>query len=331
MKPLPPYDEQYRRQQWSSDPETPAAGRSGRWELFLEVFAALVLVLAGVCAVQSVNKPKTLDLAAVEADASRATKIDVSPSKDKPPSRPSSVSASPVPRPAPRKPVTAASAASPPAAHAAEKTPPPRPQRPAEQLAKAASASRASQSTPRPVEAGPVQQATQAKPQPNDPVYLDDLRETGSKVGQGVLGKRGDTGYPAYETSYGQKVFFRGRQPSHALSLYPPGNGVAYVAYSLGGQYRTFRATAAILDTSPASARQLKGDPFFMGGPASPLAFRVIGDGKLLWESRPMQKCGQSHACEVTVEGVNIIELQVSCPANNYYSWAAWLDPSLEK
>ena len=318
MKQFPSYDEQYRRQPAPIDSQTPPAERSGRWELILEVFAALVLVLAGVCAVQSVCKPKTVDPAAVEADASRAMKIeptDLSPPKGNTPRPAPSVSTSPVPRPTPPKPATVVPTTAPPPARVVEKT----------QVHKSQPLAEL------PAQAAPIQLATQAQPKPNDPVYLDDLQELGSMVGQGVLGKRGETGYPPYEGLYGQKMFFHGRQPSHALSLYPPENGVARVAYDLGGQYRMFHATAAILDTSPSSARQLKGDPFFMGGPASPLTFRVMGDGKLLWESRPMQKCGQSHVCEIAVEKVNMIELQVSCPARNYYSWAAWLDPSLGK
>jgi hypothetical protein len=170
-----------------------------------------------------------------------------------------------------------------------------------------------------------------AEKKPDPAIYLDDLPELGSEVGIGLLGKHGETGYPQFESEYGPKVTFHGKKPEHALSVHPPRKGVSYVAYVLKGEYRTLRATAVIMEVNPAEAARVASEPFFMGGPASPLTFRVIGDGKVLWESRPLQKCGDSHRCNVSVEDVNLLELEVSCPGLNSYCWAAWIEPAVGK
>jgi hypothetical protein len=170
-----------------------------------------------------------------------------------------------------------------------------------------------------------------AQKKPDPPIYLDDLQELGSEVGMGLLGKHGETGYPQFESEYGPKVTFQGKKPEHALSAHPPRKGVSYVAYVLKGEYRTLRATAAIMEVNPTEAARIAAEPFFMGEPASPLTFRVIGDGKVLWESRPLQKCGDSQRCNVSIEDVNLLELEVSCPGLNSYCWAAWIEPALGK
>ena len=59
--------------------------------------------------------------------------------------------------------------------------------------------------------------------------------------------------------------------------MYPPRKGASYVSYVLQGEYCTLRAVAAIMEVSPADAARVAAEPFFMGGPASPLIFGVIG------------------------------------------------------
>jgi len=170
-----------------------------------------------------------------------------------------------------------------------------------------------------------------AAKKPDGPIYLDDLQELSSGVAIGILGKHGETGYPEFESEYGPKVIFQGKKPEHSLSTYPPPKGTGYVSYVFKGEYRTLRAVAAILEVNPADAARVAAEPFFMGGPASPLTFKVIGDGKLLWESRPLARAGDSQNCNVDVEGVSLLELEVSCPDMNSYCWAAWIEPAVEK
>jgi hypothetical protein len=166
---------------------------------------------------------------------------------------------------------------------------------------------------------------------PDGPIYLDDLQELSSGVGVGTLGKHGETGYPQFDSDYGPKVVFQGKTPKHSLSTYPAHKGSGYVSYVLKREYRNLRAVAAIMEVNPADAARVAAEPFFMGGPASPLSFRVIGDGKVLWESRPLEKAGDSQACNVRIEGVSLLELEVSCPGMNNYGWATWIDPVVEK
>lgn len=346
------YDKQYRQQseppnQPAPQHEPPTQDASRRWEIVWEAIAAVVLVLAGLCVVQGVRRPHPPAADSVPASPHTGQGLVMDTADFSASSQPATRSASDAkavdhrsnkpggstPKPAPiriaeRAPETSGlTAARPivsserPASVAPSLKPPSDPPDPlpTKDIASTKSVS--------PGRLSP----NSMKPKPPISLYLDDLQEFGAMVGTGSLGKHGDTGYPPYESQYGQKVFFRGRKPLHALSLYPPSNDAAFVTYSLKGEYRVFRATAAVLETSPDSTRRLKGDPFFMGGPASPLTFKVLGDGKLLWESRAMRKCGQAQTCEVAIDGVNLLELQVSCPSNNYYSWAAWIDPLLEK
>jgi hypothetical protein len=162
-------------------------------------------------------------------------------------------------------------------------------------------------------------------------VHLDDLDEVDFRVACGSLGKHGATGYLKQELEYGQRAVFRGRVCPHALSIHPPSKGASYVVYNLKREFRTFRATAAILEVGEANAAALQTNALFMGKAYTPLTFKVYGDGELLWQSRPIEKSGDWQDCSIRVEGVNLLELQVHCPGTNAFAWAAWVDPQLSR
>ncbi len=64
------------------------------------------------------------------------------------------------------------------------------------------------------------------------------------------------------------------------------------------------------------------------GGSDQPILFRIVGDGKELWKSRPIQKVKDSEKFSVDVSGVKQLELYADCPS----TWGAhsvWLDPQL--
>jgi hypothetical protein len=313
---------------------------SRQMKLALEVFAAVGVLLIAICVVYNVRQSRLSDSEQI------AWQTDSHEPQAKPAATPSE-SAAVAPLPAPEK-ASPASQSAPPqlvpsggVSSAGSGTPMPRaiagptiapPDRGAPH-ALPAPASPATIVPPNGVidHAPPPRLGKTAAKKPAGPIYLDDLQELSSGVALGILGKHGDTGYPEFDSEYGPKVIFQGKTPEHALSTYPPRKGTGYVSYVLKDEYRTLRAVAAIMQVNPVEAARVAKEPFFMGGPASPLTFRVIGDGKLLWESRPLIKSGDSHVCNVGIEGVSLLELEVGCPEMNSYGWAAWIEPELEK
>ena len=139
-------------------------------------------------------------------------------------------------------------------------------------------------------------------------VYLDDLQPIDFKIGYGRLGKHGDG--PKDDS----RCTVKGVVPAHSLCTHPPNNGAAHVAYQLGGQFRAFKATATLGETS-----------------ATPLTFRVFGDGQLLWQSRPLKTPEDSAECDVRVSKIKTLILQVHCPGSSVKAWALWVDPVLAK
>jgi len=171
----------------------------------------------------------------------------------------------------------------------------------------------------------------EAAPDASRTAYLDDLEETDFLVGSGTLGKHGGSGLPPHGAEYGRRLVFQEETPAHALSLWPPANGASYVVYRLKKGFRTLRATATVLGPNRFNKTALQANPLFMGKAYSPLWFKVIGDGKLLWQSRPLQTSGDWQDCVLSVEGVEWLELHVECPGANAFAWAAWIDPRLSR
>jgi hypothetical protein len=149
-------------------------------------------------------------------------------------------------------------------------------------------------------------------------VYLDDLPEGECKVGFGKLGKHGRTGFPADDTTQPQMVNFRGESPKHSLSTHAQTEGAAFVVYPLNKQAMFFRAAVGIFSHLDPPSQ-----------PASPLVFKVFGDGKLLWQSNPVQAAHEPQACRISVAGVTELKLQVDCSGHAARGYAVWLEPQL--
>ena len=103
----------------------------------------------------------------------------------------------------------------------------------------------------------------------------------------------------------------------HGLFTHPVDNGGAHVAYVLGKNYQTLSGAAAISD-SPG------------GSSATPLTFRIVGDGKELWRAT-MQKAGSPQGLKLSVDGVSKLELFVDCPGNAHAAHATWVDLELTR
>jgi hypothetical protein len=112
---------------------------------------------------------------------------------------------------------------------------------------------------------------------------------------------------------------FHGKMSPHTIWGHPPAdNSSSHLAFQLDGQYHTFRGDAGI-------SRAEKQDP------DTPLTFRIVGDGKLLWKSKPLQARDSSNSFRVNVTKIQKLELFVDCPGSPAYAWALWIDPLLER
>ncbi|MCY3018717.1 MAG: protein kinase [Planctomycetota bacterium] len=141
------------------------------------------------------------------------------------------------------------------------------------------------------------------------PAYLSDLDETEVKVGYGTFGKKGDLGFG------GIRVQVVGVLSPNGIAMHAVTKGQAHVAYSLGRRFDTFRAGVALNDSSSACA---------------PLIFRVVGDGKVLWESKPIAKFKEPQECTVAIDGVEKLELVVDCAGDYGNGHAVWIEPRVE-
>jgi serine/threonine protein kinase len=114
-------------------------------------------------------------------------------------------------------------------------------------------------------------------------------------------------------------VCVRGQDSPHGLFMHPPPShkGAASITYRLGGQYQTFRGEATLNDGAPPCE--------------SAVAFLVYGDGKLLWKSRPMLSQGDGQICAVSVQGVQLLKVEVVCAGEPHGCHAVWVEPFLAK
>jgi hypothetical protein len=152
------------------------------------------------------------------------------------------------------------------------------------------------------------------------PRYLSDITETGSADGHGSLGKNGDLGY--LPPSHDRRILFAGMHMQKGLSMHGIPGKHAFASYDLGGKYTMLHTAAAISD----SVRNPNNKPDNKGMSESPMIFTVVGDGKELWKSGPIQQSGEAAACSIRIAGINRLELRVFCVKHGF-TYAIWLDP----
>ena len=112
------------------------------------------------------------------------------------------------------------------------------------------------------------------------------------------------------------KIRVGGKPFLHGLGTHPLSNSGASVTYDIGGKFSEFTGGVAIDDRKRA---------------ATPLTFEIIGDGRQIWISRPVQRGGMPQAFKVSVKRIKRLTLIVRCPGHNGTAWAVWLDPKLKK
>jgi serine/threonine protein kinase len=164
----------------------------------------------------------------------------------------------------------------------------------------------------------PREQPPKSPPQPRvpppqgppKPIYLSDLSEADVVVGHGEFGSKGSLGYG------NRRISVRGVPRLQGLSMHPPPDGFSHVRYNLGGLFRTFTGSVALNDTGAGRA-------------AVGQIFVVKGDGKQLWESKPVRTRDDEQMFHIDVTGVNRLTLEVHCRGNNGNAHAVWCDPKL--
>jgi serine/threonine protein kinase len=191
-------------------------------------------------------------------------------------------------------------------------------------------------------------------PPPGDFVFLDDLTEIEWANGHGVLGKHGGD-------FRGGSLNWRGKRPTHALFTHPGINTISSVTYDLDGKYDSLAGLVGIANMPKGGPVPLhneghveevprpEGADSFRDGPPmppgfgrgdtmqgppripAPLTFRVLGDERELWKSKPIQEVVDEDKFEVSVRGVRQLRLEVHCPGLNMAAAATWLSPRLTR
>jgi serine/threonine protein kinase/tetratricopeptide (TPR) repeat protein len=146
-------------------------------------------------------------------------------------------------------------------------------------------------------------------------VYLDDVTEIQYRVRKGFsLGKHGKAGYGGKGL-----IQIKGVVPKHCLSMHacqPDQGHPADVSYRLAKQFKRFTAVATFNGQS--------------GRCGAPVVFRVLGDGKTLWNSPPTQNRMSSFKVDVDVSEIDVLKLQIDRVANERSATTIWLDPLLK-
>lgn len=118
----------------------------------------------------------------------------------------------------------------------------------------------------------------------------------------------------------GRRVRVQQKVALHGIWMHlPPAqqNKVTSISYQLGGQYRTFNTEISLNDGPPT---------------CTPLTFRVYGNGKVLWTSRPVESQADAQSCRhLSVRGIDKLTLEVSGQGEERSTHAVWIEPYLTR
>ncbi len=139
-------------------------------------------------------------------------------------------------------------------------------------------------------------------------IWLSHFEVKNVRVGWGSYGKNGWTGYS------GNRIVVNQLYSPHGLGMHAEGQA----DYGLHRRFRTFRATAAMDDSTVPAVEW-------------PVEFRVYGDGRLLWTSPGMRTKGDSWPCMLDVSGVDVLRLETHFSPNGSGSrdnaHSVWVEP----
>jgi hypothetical protein len=104
----------------------------------------------------------------------------------------------------------------------------------------------------------------------------------------------------------------------HSILIHPDRFSTSEVSFNLNGKWAAIRTTVGIPKIiSIAEDAESK------------LTFEILGDGKSLWKSEPVNKLETFQTSTVNVEKVKILTLRVYCPGGNYQAHSTWFEPIL--
>jgi hypothetical protein len=149
--------------------------------------------------------------------------------------------------------------------------------------------------------------------------YLSDLPEFDVQVAEMRFGKKGNLGFGA-GLSY--RIRVQEKESPNGLSMVPPNSAYSRAKYRLGRAAKTFLAVVALNDSSGAPGRRPG-----VGKIPTPVTFLVLGDGKELWKSKPVDTARIVQECKVNVSAVDVLELRVDCPGSSVNAHPVWLEP----
>jgi hypothetical protein len=147
--------------------------------------------------------------------------------------------------------------------------------------------------------------------EPSDVIYLSDLPEK-------PLKPKGFEKHGMIPNDPAKSQIYLGNRPSpKGLLTHPGSRDPAVVSYEIGSLHKNvFRAKIGVADL-------LHTDP------VTPLKFVVLGDGKRLFTSELVRKCGTPQECEIQIRGVNELVLRVECDGASDFALAVWCEPRL--
>lgn len=164
-----------------------------------------------------------------------------------------------------------------------------------------------------PLFAADASQGTPERPSALSPIYLSQLNAQRVSVytddywGYGSQGLLGDTAE--------SRIVVNGERSPHGLGTHPRSNSDARVVFRLNQSFEQFVGAVGVNDTSP--------------GFSTPLTFQILGDGRELWSSQPIRETKKLEHFDVSVKGVDRLELVVHCPGNLSGAHAVWVEPAL--
>ncbi len=147
--------------------------------------------------------------------------------------------------------------------------------------------------------------------------FLAEVRHRNVKVEQGWFST---SGLATTLSVRNRPLVFNGVEGRDSIYMHPSRDSYSSVIFDLDRPYKVLKGWAAI--------PQIKNERR-QGNTATPLIFKVVGDGNLLWQSQPIKKKDSMVAFEVDLKGISTLQLRVECPGSNGWAVAAWYQPAL--